>query len=326
MSWQNRTRQAAYVSPSGARFLFDYTKADREFDKNTSDYNFPGVPGTYVQDLGSTDRRYPMRVIFWGSDHDLKAKAFENALRETGRGRLEHPRDGRVDVIPFGTVKSREDLVRDANQTIIDVEFWESTIVLYPSGASDPGGQVLSSVSDTLEASSSTFAGNIDIASAIDRASLRNRFGTAVGAVRSVLGAVVSSDTDQLREFNIVADSMISDLDELITTPAVLADQLNVLMQIPANANVPISTKFEGFTEVISQFTSEANPDNALRATVNDFRNDELFAVGAMASLVTSSINATFSTRSEAVTAAADITTQFGQVNQWRETNYAGIV
>jgi len=325
MTWQDRTRQAAYVSPGGTRFLFDYTSADREFDKNTSGYNFPGVPGTYVQDLGSTDRRYPMRVIFWGNDHDLEAKAFETALKEVGRGRLEHPRDGRIDVVPFGTIKSREDLVRNANQTIIEVEFWESTIILYPSGTTDPGGQVLNVVSETLGASSASFANNINILSAVDRASLRNRFGTSLGVVTSVLGEVVSSDAAQFREFKIVADSMANDLGDLITTPAVLADQLNILMQIPANSNVGIGTKFEGYTALISQFTSAANPDSALRSTVNDFRNDELFAVGALSSLITSSINATFSTRSEAVTAAADIVAQFDQVNEWREINYAGI-
>ena len=52
MSWQDRTREAAYTSPSGQRFVFPYLTANRAFDKNTTAYNFAGVKGTYVQDLG----------------------------------------------------------------------------------------------------------------------------------------------------------------------------------------------------------------------------------------------------------------------------------
>lgn len=325
MTWQTRTRDAAYVSPSGARFTFAFLRADREFDKNTTAFNFPGVPGTYIQDLESTDDRYPMRAIFWGDNHDLQATAFLNALRETGKGRLEHPRDGLVTVVPFGKIKTREDLVRDANQTIIEVEFWETTIILFPTGTTDPGSNVLGAVGETLTALSSVFAETIDIVSAVNRASIRNRFGTSVGVVRSILGTITSVDPDAFREFNTVADSIISDLDALIFIPEVLADQLNVLTQIPAKSTATIGAKFDGYTALTEQFTSFDNPDDRLRSTVNDFRNDELFSVSSLSGLISSSINTTFSTRSEAVTAAVEITDQFKIVNEWREVNYAGL-
>lgn len=325
MTWQARTRQMAYTSPSGVRFVFDFEKADREFDKNTSGFNFPGVSGTYVQDLGHTDGRYPTRAIFWGDAHDLEAAAFRTALSESGRGRLEHPRDGLVDVVPFGKIKFREDLVKEANQTIIEVEFWESTIVLYPSGTTDPGGQVLNSVFNTLLESATIFADTIQIVSAVNKANLRNRFESSVGIIRSVLGEVVSADAVNFREFTTVADSIISDINELISTPQTLADQLNILLQIPANSTATIGSKTDGYNTVIETFTNSNNPDAQLRSTINDFRNDELFAVGSVASLITSSINATFNTRSESVTAAANVVSQFDAVNVWREINYAGL-
>ena len=326
MPWQDRTREAAYVSPSGARFPFDFIEANTEFDKHTTGFNFPGVPGTFVQDLGSSDRRYPMRCIFWGDDHDLQAEAFKTALRETGRGRLEHPRDGRVEVIPFGTVKTREDLVKGANQTVMEVTFWESTIVLYPSGKSDPGGQVLDSVSNALKASSATFAESIQTASAVDRASLRNRFSTSIGSIRGILGDVVSVDPSKLRSFNAVADSIISDLDSLIDVPAILANQLNILIQIPAASIATIASKADGYNAVIALFTSVGNSEGQLRASINAFRNDEIFTVGALSGLILSSVSAEFSTRSEAISAAADIADQFDILNDWREINYEGIV
>ncbi len=325
MNWQDRTREAAYTSPNGNRFVFNYDVLDREFDKNTSAYNFPGIEGTYVQDLGSTDRRYPMRVIFWGKDHDTVSQQFADAIREVGRGRLEHPRDGRIDVVPFGTVKFREDLVRSANQTIIEVEFWEATIVLYPSGDEDPGGQVINEVNATLDASADTFASGVDILTAVNRASLRNRFGVSVGTVRSVLAPIVGTDPEKLRQFNVVADSIVVGLDSLISTPRVLADQLNILTLIPATSDANIGAKFDGYTSLISTFTSADNPDAALRSSLNDFRNDELYSTAALSGLIVSSVEAEYGTRTEATSAAAEIVSQFDQVNTWREINYGGL-
>lgn len=326
MTWQDRTREAAYTSPSGVRFVFDYEILSTEFDKNTTAFNFPGINGTYIQDLGSTDRRYSWRLFFWGDDHDIQSDLFKAALRENGRGRLDHPRDGIIAVVPFGVVRSREDLVKSANQTVIEVAFWESTIILYPSGNIEPSDQVLNSVTDTLTASSATFADNIEIDSAVERVSLRNLFETSVGVVRSILEDVVSVEAALLREFNTVADSIIGDLNELIATPGVLADALNILLQIPVDSSATIGSKFDGYVAIIGQFTSSNNPDDQLQSTINDFRNNELFAVGALSSLISSSIKTDFETRSDAVTAAAGIVDQFEIINNWREINYAGLI
>jgi hypothetical protein len=64
MAWQDRLREAAYNAPSGQRLVFLYEDVGREVDKKTAAFDFPGVNGTYVQDNGSTSRRYPLRVFF----------------------------------------------------------------------------------------------------------------------------------------------------------------------------------------------------------------------------------------------------------------------
>ena len=91
MSWNDRLKQAAYNSPSGARVVFDYENERKSFDKKTTAFNFPDADGTLIQDMGHTGRRYPMRVFFWGDDYDVLAKVFEAALQERGAGKLEHP-------------------------------------------------------------------------------------------------------------------------------------------------------------------------------------------------------------------------------------------
>ena len=146
MPWNNRIREAAYNSPSGARFTFDFENVSQSVEKKTTGFEFPDADGTYVQDMGHSGRRYPLRVFFWGDDYDQEAEAFETALLERGIGKLEHPIYGVKDVVPFGTITRRDDLKTAANQAILDVTFWETINLLYPAAQNDPGSSVLSSV------------------------------------------------------------------------------------------------------------------------------------------------------------------------------------
>ena len=107
MNWQTRIREAAYNSPSGARFTFDYENVSQSIEKKTTSFDFPDANGTYIQDLGNTGRRYPLRMFFWGNDYDQEVEAFEAALLERGIGKLEHPIYGVKNVVPFGVITRR---------------------------------------------------------------------------------------------------------------------------------------------------------------------------------------------------------------------------
>ncbi len=319
MTWQDRTRDAAYVSPSGQRFPFTFDNVDRSFEKNTTAYNFPGTRGTFVQDLGSTDRRYPMRVIFWGDDHDLEAAAFETALRETGRGKLEHPRDGQVDVVPFGTVTIREDLVNGANQTIFEVEFWESTSVLFPSGAADPAVATLNSANATFASAAATFADTIDLALPTEIVTLRNQITTRVGQISSAFQPIVNQDESVAREFNAIVDSINQNLDTLASNPGAIADQISTLLKTPSKIPNSVSDQLNTYDTVITGITGGDDP---VRNTNNEFRADELVSIGCVAGSITSAVKGNFETRTLAISAASSIADQFDNVNTWRELNY----
>ena len=116
MAWNDRIREAAYTSPSGERLTFGYENVSKKIDKKTTGFEFPDADGTFVQDLGHSGRKYPLRVFFWGSDYDQEADAFEAALLERGTGKLEHPIYGTVDVVPFGTITRRDDLKTGATR------------------------------------------------------------------------------------------------------------------------------------------------------------------------------------------------------------------
>src|SRR6185369_4076910 len=105
---------------------FGYDDLSSEVDKRTAAFEFPGVDGAYIQDNGHGERRYPLRCLFSGPECDTEASAVESLLLERGTGRLDHPLYGRVDVVPFGTITRRDDLVSAANQAVVEVVFWST--------------------------------------------------------------------------------------------------------------------------------------------------------------------------------------------------------
>ena len=105
MPWQERLKEAVYVTPSGIRLSFLYENVAQEITKKTSAFDFPDAEGTLIQDHGSSGRRFPLRLFFSGNDYDLEVAAFEDGLSEKGRGKLEHPMYGVRSVVPFGVMK-----------------------------------------------------------------------------------------------------------------------------------------------------------------------------------------------------------------------------
>lgn len=316
MTWETRTKPAAYTAPSGARIPFDYESLDKSFEKQTSAHTFPGIDGTYVQDQGTSSRRYPMRAIFWGRNHDLEATRFLAALAERGRGRLEHPRDGSVFVLPFGTVTTREDLVTEANQSIIEVEFWESIGEQYPGGVAGLNTAALEAVDESYAALIREFTDNIDVRLPSDLVKVRNQIAANVDVVRLALGAVAGQDSASSRTFNRIADSIIAGVDSFEADPSIIAGQVVALVRAPLGAGASPSVAAVGYGGAVDALTARTEGGQGFKA-------DELFAMATATAYVESSVTSTYPTRTGALSAAAEVNRQLGAVNAWREVNYA---
>lgn len=316
MTWESRTKPAAYTAPSGARVPFDYETADKSFEKQTSAHTFPGIDGTYIQDQGTSSRRYPVRAIFWGANHDLEAERFRAALGERGRGRLEHPRDGSVSVVPFGAITTREDLVDEANQTVIEVEFWESIGGQYPGGVLGLNSAALEAADESYAAIIREFTDNIDVRVPSDLVKVRNQIAANVGVLRSALGAVAGQDSATSRTFNRIADSIIAGVDSVEADPSILAGQVVALVRAPLSAGAPPSVTATGYGGAVDALTPRTVGGQGFKA-------DELFAMATAAAYIESAVTATYITRGDALASAAEVERQAAAVNVWREANYA---
>lgn len=328
--WTERLREAAYTSPGGTRITFDYEDVQFVIDKRTSAFNFPDADGTYVQDLGHTGRRFPMTVFLWGDDYDLQAEAFEKVLIEQGTGRLEHPIYGNRDVVPFGTIKRRDDLKTAANQAIFEVVFWETTGIVYPASQIEPAASVVSTIFDFVESAAAEFASGVFIDTAFGRVTLQGAYETTLSVVSNTLRNIAVEEDSVLQVFDSIKASINNGIDILISDPLTLAHQTLLLIQTPALVSQSIQARlsaYSGLLDIIINGEGAAPEAGDIR-DINTFMSNDLYALGLVSGAVVSSVNAQFITKPEAIEAAESLLILLDDATVWREaafTSFGGI-
>jgi len=279
-----------------------------------------------VQDLGHSGRRYPLRIIFWGDDYDLETKEFESALLETGIGFLEHPIYDPVDVVPFGNITRRDDLKTAANQSILEVTFWETTGLVYPTVQSDPSSLVTQSIDEYNTAASEQFDGATDLDSAIEVATFRDQFKTLLDGTKSNLQSIADTQENVSDQFNAISDSISSNLDTFVGGPLTTAFQTTLMIQAPARALTLISARLDAYGNLISSLLGgEPAKVGNDSSNLNEFLTKDLYASTYVTGSIVSVINNEFETKVNAITAAEEIMRQFDLVVAWRDENYKSL-
>lgn len=316
MAWQERLREAAYNSPSGRRLTFIYEDVAREVEKKTAAFDFPGVNGTYIQDNGTTSRRYPLRVIFSGPNCDLEAGNFEIALNERGQGLLEHPAYGDVTVVPFGSIKRIDNVKSAGNEVAIELTFWETIGVIYPTEQGDPAAAVYAAIEEYNVQSAEEFGGKLDIKKPAKKVSFRDRYRAAIARVKAGLQRIANAQANVARRFNAISDSIDRGIDVLIDDPLTLAFQTSQLIQAPSVAAAAIGDRLAAYRNLSRSIFGGSS------ATVNDFYNDDLFASGNLTGSISSTLNNTFTTKADALAAADELLSQFDELTVWRDEQF----
>lgn len=328
MAWQDRLKGAAYTSANGTRTVFQYENVGKSVTKKTTGFEFPDADGTYVQDLGHSGRRYPLRLFFWGDDYDLQADAFEETLIERGVGKLEHPLYGTIDVVPFGAISRRDDLKTAANQAIIEVTFWETIGLIYPSSQQDPASAVLTAVSEYNTAAAEALEEGTDLDSAVERVSFRNDYQAALDRTRTVLQPIADAQDDVRQQFDAIADSIDQSIDVLIADPLTLGFQTTLMIQAPARVLQSVTARLDAYGSLAASIITG---DDAVAEQGNDSRNSnafhgaDLYAMTYVTGSAVSVVNNEFMTKSEALQAAEIILAQFDDVVVWRDANFESL-
>jgi hypothetical protein len=347
-AWQTRLREAAYTPPSGARnrIKFQYVDVSREFDLRGTPHEFPQVNDAYVQRTGFGSRRYPLTCYFSGPNHDLIATAFEAALMEPGIGKLEHPMYGTLtNIIPLGTVTRNDALATGANQSVVQVTFWTTTTKPYPNANPQAQNEIALAAAGFNVQAAQQFSVKMNLAKATDRA---GAIATIKGMLKTVSGAMqkVSTATASVRrKMQDIQDLLNFGMDVLIGQPLLLAQQISNLCQAPANALVGLESRLDGYKRLASSIwedSAAANPAERLGSgssllttrtrLANDFHAADLFGSNAVVGSVLSaaskpppSESPTFTTRTQALVAAAVIAEQFDAAMAKRDEGFAAL-
>lgn len=330
-TWEDRIKEAAYTSPGGTRIRFYFEDVSRATDKRTAAFEFFNVPNAYVQDNGHGSRRYPLICFFWGDTHDLEATAFENALLETGVGKLEHPFYGTFDVVPFGTITRRDDLRSAANQSVVEVVFWTTTGVVYPQAEGVPGTEISAAIEGFDVAAAQAFANDIDDSTLANLLALKGTIRGHLREVNAALAQVASGVSSVEREFRDLERTLNFGIDVLIRNPLLLAQRCIELINTPSKIFENIAARLAGYADLAQRIvsTDAADPEKALsigsalssrRAKINnDFEASDLFVLSAVSGSVSSSINAQFASKPEALVAAEQVQAQLDFAVAWRD-------
>ncbi len=313
-TWKERLREAKYFSPSGQEFRFYYEDVSRETLKKTTAFEFPDSDNTLVQDLGHTSKRYPMRCIFWGKDHDKQASDFENGLNEKGIGKLEHPFYGDVDVVPFDLIARRDSLKSAANQSVISVTFFETIRLIYPNSQTDARNEVNDAINNTAATQAQESEDNIDNSLESNAELFKRKYNELLDNTKSSLEKIAEKTAAVQKQFDDISDSINRNIDVLIRDPATLAFQTNLLLQTPARSLTDIQARLGAYKELLGFVISGAP------SSKNDFYMKNIFSTAIVSSTILAALNNQFVTKSTAIEFAADIVDIADQVENWKAT------
>lgn len=319
MTWENRLREAAYTSPSGTRLTFQYEDVGRTVSVKGATFEFTDADGTFVQDLGRTGRRYPLRMFFWGPDCDMQATAFEDALNERGQGTLEHPVYGSVLVVPFGDISRRDDLVSAANQAVLEVTFFQTNGLIYPSPVADTAGTVAGQVAAAEDAQAQRFGAAFVESTATVLADLRSRYNAALNTANDILRPIADTVSGTQRAFDQIQSSINRGIDVLIGQPLTLAYQTIQLIKTPARVSQQAAARLDAYSNLFQQYVGRPAEN---RTTLY---NVDLFASAAATATAQAAFNTTFTRRPEAVHAAEQLLTQLDALAAWRDEQFAAL-
>jgi len=334
--WEMRVKPGAYVSPSGTRIEFQAEDVSRETELRRQAFEFPDVDGVYIQDNGRGATKYPLRCFFSGARCDLEASAFEVALMEPGIGRIEHPFYGTFYVVPMGTIKRLDALATAANQSIVEVEFWPTLRTVYPTVQLHPESEIKSWLGYFSVEASQQFTECVSLKDSTSRAAMAAGLRNAQKDVSDLKDAT-TADPETCREWEDSWSSLGNSADVLSADSSALASAVVTLTLLPSTASVSISARLTAYVGLFATLAaSEAgNPADALlpsmllgdrgRNVANAFYLTDLIAQSAVAGAAQACIEHTFTTRPEAIEAAATVSALLDSVVAWRDGCFASL-
>lgn len=330
MSWVDRLLTAAYISPSGLAFNFQYENVMSVVEKKTTTFIFPNVNGALIQDFGTGESHYPMKIFFSGENYDLEAARFYKAAQESGTGTLIHPLYGIKKVVVVGSVRRRDELVSAANQAVFDVEFSENNIAI----TSDNIFSKIAEMSDKIKSytdrfcqyASFNFVKTFATVTAGEITAIRDSATQMFTDIMNQLSYTVGINDDYDSLLKLIDDTIVDTVNDLGNKPAnainLLLSSILISSQIPnydvrekmsvfdALINKKIKTKYKA---KVSQRDKSVNK--------NTFLLDKNYLNCSVVAMCNTLAYNDLTSREEAIELSEKIDNAFKEARAWIEEN-----
>jgi prophage DNA circulation protein len=270
MSYRDRLREFKHIAPSGLEFILQFDSVSRTGGKKAPVSEFPGQNQGAVQDLGNITPTFPQSCYITGVDYDLEADRFYDACHESGPAKIEHPRYGNLTVLPILETQT-EEFVDGAGRAVFQLTYIraEETQFTYPTSTIDYPTQVSASIDNV-----STEIGEAVPEEITDTKTLSGLKDNVLSGLDTVTGAFdqVTQITEDVRQqITQQVRDITNNIDELVTSPADLMDEILELYRLPAKEAINIQEKLDSYKNI---YTAIAD-----RAIANTLQYGELFGI-----------------------------------------------
>ena len=214
MSWQDNITQPYTVTcGDGQTYTVKWKNPQYAREFNVASFNFPNVPGTFVDRQQARGRVFPIDWYIDGADHLVTAKAFDTSSLDRRPWTVQHPYYGTIIVHPSNLNYNNTRY----NVTQITGNLLETTQTAYPQTTVDATTQTQRDVETTTTAIGNDFANNVT-PQAADITTMQAQLATAYTAgnglaqgpgaeayrqaYNSALGAITNATSEPLAAIN----------------------------------------------------------------------------------------------------------------------------
>jgi prophage DNA circulation protein len=307
--WTEKVQEGKYTSPSGKSFTFLYEDVTKETDLKTATFTFPSKDGAHIQSNGRAGRRFPISLIFSGTDCFDEADACEAALEEKGVAELQHPVYGTRKVVPTGTIKRSDRLVSGANESIVEVVLAETIVDTdFPESTTAASDVVDEKMSAYEEAAASDFAENFSAENASESIKGTTIFKDQKRITTDALKKIAKKDPSAWEKYISIAKGLDASIDKVFTNALNVARQTLNLIKTPSRLLINAMAKLSGYSDLINQIKDQyANDPLGINNIRNQFAVSRLNAFTALACIASgTAISSTSDKTSRAANAQND--------------------
>ena len=284
-TWTDKIQDVKYTSPSGKSFAFVFEDVEKETDLKTATFTFIEKDGAYIQSLGRAGRRFPMVCIFVGQYCMDSADEFETALEERGYGELQHPIYGTRKVVPTGTIKRKDNLVSETNQSTVEITFSETiTDDTFPESSVSSEDDIDTKLSDYEDSAAADFADNISADTASETLKGVATMTAQKQALSDNLKSLAKKNPSAWTKFQTTIKALESSIEKIFTNAINAARQVLNILKTPSRLLISLKAKLEGYTNLINQIITQFSTDPiGINNIKNQFVASRLVAFSALA-------------------------------------------